>query len=186
MQVNHEKEFHTTITKDLYELLLSKYDFDYSLNIVNTYFSLIDTRYMLRLRSTNESEFELTLKINNENENLELNISLTQDEYLAIKDDPTLVNKYMNEYFKKYQINLKNIKIIGDLRCFRYEKRYKDYLLVVDKNSYNNFIDYDIEVESDDINYSKEIIIKIFSELHYINPLNIDSKSKRFLKSFNK
>lgn len=186
MQVNHEKEFHTLINKELYTKLISTYHFDRELNITNVYFSLLNKNYMLRMRSTNDKEFELTLKITSEKENIEHNQSLTKEEYLAIKKDPSLINGDILKDLKNIQFNIKNLKIIGELHCFRLEKDFNDHLLVLDKNEYNGVVDYDIEIESNDKDFSKQLIIKIFNEHNYTCPLNIDSKSKRFINTLNK
>ena len=118
------------------------------LNIENIYLDnqeqfIYKTRKMLRIRTTNGTDKELTLKIKNpDNSNIEINETL---------DNHPLIDKELNNKFSEY-------KEVARLLTERYEAKYPDYLLVIDKNEYHGITDYDLEIEAKNQPKAKEII----------------------------
>ena len=104
---------------------------------------IYNNKMMLRIRNINKKDEELTLKIKKE-DNTTLEINETR------KHHPT-IDKYLEGKLEDY-------KEVSHLVTYRIEVKYKDYLLVIDKNEYHGVTDYDIEVEADSQEKALEVI----------------------------
>ena len=109
---------------------------------------IYSNKMMLRIRIINNQEKELTLKIKNpDNSTVEINETVERH----------------HEIDKRLPGALSDYKEIARLITNRIEVQYKDYLFVIDKNTYHGVIDYDLEVET--TNQQKAIdIIKQYCE----------------------
>ena len=53
---------------------------------------------------------------------------------------------------------IKSIQFVGKIRTYRFEVFHKEYTIVLDKNEYENIVDYNLEIESDSEAKSIEIM----------------------------
>ena len=102
----------------------------------------------LRLRTINDIKSELTLKIKGENGDDEIN------DYLNGKEAELLIKSNIFPYgevrnrLKLLPYSLDKYHNVATLFNRRLEIEFDDYLLVIDKNTYGEVVDYNIEIES--------------------------------------
>lgn len=193
MSTVKEYEARTFITEEKYFELASefikKYKFFPILSIHNVYFETdnLDLRskgIMLRLRRTYGKGCEFTLKIKGDAGDTEVTDNLTKhQEHILLKK-----NHFPDGDVKRYLVsnglNPLNIKIIAELYTKRMEVNIDDYQYVLDKNTYGETVDYDLEVESKISLEHAEKVIKEFCEAHSISiTANYKSKSRRAINS---
>ena len=70
------------------------------------------------------------------------------------------------------------MKIITSLTTERIEIEYKNNLLAVDKNTYGNNVDYEVEVESTSMSGAEETLKSILEECE-IKDFSFNKKSKQ-------
>lgn len=151
---------------------------------INHYFDnesryLTEHHMVLRLRNISEKENELTLKIKGENGDLEINYPLTLNQV-----DKILVNlefpkcEIIDELIKR-GIDISSLKLITILKTERLEFYYPEYTFVVDKNYYNNKVDFNLEVESDSKNAAISYLKSIIPEFGVEYKKDYISKSRR-------
>lgn len=129
------------------------------------------TKKMLRIRNINQSRQELTLKIGQpDGSNLEINETL---------ENHPLIDQKLNNQFGCYKEVLR-------LVTHRVEIKMDDYLLVIDKNEYNNIIDYNIEIEANSQQKAQEIIKKYCEKYNLTYKENCPTKSQRAFDSYYK
>ena len=129
------------------------------------------TKKMLRIRNTNHKKQELTLKIGQpDGSNLEINETL---------DKHPLIDQKLNNQFGCYKEVLR-------LVTHRIEIQMDDYLLVIDKNEYNNITDYNIEIEAKSQQKAQEIIKNYCKKYNLIYKENCPTKSQRAFDSYYK
>ena len=125
------------------------------------------TKKMLRIRNINGSFQELTLKIKNpDGSNREINETL--------KCHP-VIDKQLSNQFETYH---PTTKLLTD----RIEVQYDEYLLVIDKNEYEDIIDFDIEIEAKSQQKALEVIQKYCGKYHLKYDENYHTKSHRAFK----
>lgn len=109
---------------------------------------IVHHEMVLRIRVIDEKEKELTLKIKGEKGDKEVTTSLDDKQYQSLlKGEVSFPCNVADELINK-GLDLSKIKVITTLITERIEFIYDEYLLVIDKNYYNDIIDFDIEVES--------------------------------------
>lgn len=159
------------------------------LTLLNYYFdddnySLTKNNCVLRLRFKNNKSPVLTLKIQQDaNKCLEISEKLTHI------DVENLLNKNVlpkNIIIKLQQLGFipYNLKTKGKLKNQRMEVDFETYLVVIDKNEYNDTIDYDIEIESSDINIAKIEMDKLLKLFNIEKNKDYIVKSKRVMNKF--
>jgi len=138
----------------------------------------------LRCRVINDQFYELTLKQKREKDNLELNFDLNKDEFDLLKTNPyMIVSKYINDMPS-------DIEIIGQLDNIRYE--WEDNgIYALDKSSYFNKIDYEIEYEA--LNYEqkenyeqKDNLVRFLKKYNIEFKENHTTKIQRFIEELKK
>ena len=183
---NIQKEFESRImlTTDEYLNIVSfymkLYPNQHFLQNANYYFDTADlylknTHITLRVRIINDVKSELTLKIKGENGDQELNDDLSfKDAELLIKESKFPDGNVKN-YLLKLPCPLESYKNIVTLYNRRLEIEYDDHLLVIDKNTYNDIIDYNLEIEvNDDIKHANEVLNK------YIEKFNLSLSKQKY------
>lgn len=185
MSKNIEIEKRVMLTEEQYNDLL-RYALTYKsrkeMVLENHYFddedlSLRNAHHMLRIRSINGDEFELTLKVKGDKGDLEINEPLNKYEVDNLKRKLVIDNEEINNIIKN-DTN-KKIKYITSLKTKRIEIEFDNYLFVLDKNYYSDVIDYDLEIESSDLDVAEETIKKYCSEFHLQYSSSYKSKSRR-------
>ena len=104
----------------------------------------------LRARIINGASSELTLKIKGQNGDDEINDLLTKKEL----DNLIRYNAFPEGSVKQYLLSLSyplsSYHSITTLNNRRLEIKQDNHLLVIDKNSYSDIIDYNLEIEVND------------------------------------
>ena len=174
MYTSLEIEFKSKLTKDQYETLLKKYGLeDKVFKQTNYYFDtpdhkLINNHIILRIREKSYN-IKLTSKTKQEIGTLEKHIVLEHDNaYKMIKEgfDASLIG-----------INEKVINI-ASLTTYRAKTTYKNGTIFLDKNTYFDTTDYEIEFEATEIELGKKEFLE-FLEENNLEYIKIVSKSKR-------
>lgn len=159
-----------------YKNLLKEFANSKPFTLVNEYYddpklTLINNHKMLRVRNLNRKGFELTLKIKGKSGDLEINEKINYNQHYKLKNSIGFPKGEIKEILKD-TLPLENIRYITKLKTIRYERPIDNYLLVLDKNFYNGFVDYDLEVEAK----TKEKALKIIKK--YCTKYNIDYSPK--------
>ena len=169
--INMEYEARVMITEDQYSLVKDFYTkpgkkFHELVNI-NYYYddeklTISNKHEVLRLRTINDVKHELTLKIKGENGDVEITKPLTSFETGAVMNQINISDIEIMNRLREIEVDPANLKLVAKLRTERIEVEEENYLLVIDKNYYNDKIDFNLEVEStsksDAIEYLKQII----------------------------
>lgn len=184
-----EFEERLMLEEDSYHLLMGHYSSlenkKKHLNITNIYFDtpnydILSSHSVLRIRYfDNEENIELTYKIGGKDGDVEITDFLNKEDYKNLIDNSIFPNKEVSKYLAKNHIEIQNVKKITSLRCERLEISFPSCLVVIDKNYYNDIIDYDLEIEAETKLKAKEEILKIANNfsLEYKNVYL--SKSRR-------
>ncbi len=136
---------------------------------------------MLRVREL-EDRFVLTLKVPNEAHII--------TEYHQILDESVLEKTNIDEsdlgadiinVLKERNIDTNALKIQGQLETIRYERTYKNGLLMLDESQYFGETDYELEYEAKNVSDGKVVFNEILD--HYdIQRTEEVVKSERFYK----
>ena len=132
--------------------------------------TVLNSSSMLRIRRIDNKKEELTLKIKQENGDLEINETL--------ENHPT-IDKYLSVPFS-------SLKPITTLKTTRVEIDIDDYMVVIDMNTYNGIIDFDLEIEAKTQERAKEIILSICEKYKIEYKNAYPSKSRRAFASIKK
>ncbi len=181
--INIEYEARAMISESQYHAILR----DLPVNVnkttnTNNYFDyedlfLTNHHMVLRTRNINENKYELTLKIKGKDGDIEHNLLLDYKDYVSINENILIPNSEIKDKLLENNIELKRLKKITTLVTERIEFKLDKALIVIDKNSYNNKIDYNVEVESD----SKESAIKYLDQ--YFAKYGVKHKKGYIFKS---
>ena len=185
MNKNIEIEKRVMLSKEQYDALLkyaSNYQDRKTLKLINHYFddedlSLRKAHHMLRIRNINNSEYELTLKVKGGNGDLEINEPISCDEVSRLIKHFDNNNKEIKDRIRK--VTQKEIKYITSLETNRIEIEFTNYLFVLDENKYSGVIDYDLEIEANDLGTANEVIEKYCTQFGMQYDPKYCSKSRR-------
>lgn len=164
--INIEYEARAMISESQYHAILRDLPVNVNKTVnTNNYFDyedlfLTNHHMVLRTRSISENKYELTLKIKGEDGDIEHNLLLRYKDYVSINENILIPDSEVKDKLLENNIELKRLKKITTLVTERIEFKLDKALIVIDKNSYNNKIDYNVEVESD----SKESAIKYLDQ----------------------
>ena len=184
--INLEYEERVMITENQYSQIVEEYSKYEQKKIVNTnyYFDyedlqLTNSGMVLRARNIDDQIFELTLKIKQENGDIEVNHPLTSNEFLDIIKNEEIPDSEVLVLLNSKNIDLDRIKLITSLKTERIEIEFPEYLFVIDKNYYNNKVDFNLEVESTSKKDAKTYLNQIISQFGIENKKDYISKSRR-------
>ncbi len=186
--INMEYEARAMISSEQYinilkEFKSSKYSYEELVN-VNNYFdyedlTLTNNHIVLRTRDINSKEFELTIKIKGENGDTEINLPLDKNTYININLNVEIPDSKIKDQLLSLNINLNKLKLITSLKTERLEIKVDNGLLVLDKNTYNNKVDYNVEVESNSKENAIIFLNNFFSKFGVTYKKGYISKSRR-------
>ena len=119
----------------------------------NYYFDTADlylrSQHMtLRVRTINDVKSELTLKIKGANGDDEITDGLTQQETEQVINQSIFPYGQVRNRLMMLPYSLDKYHLIATLYNRRLEVEFDDYTLVVDKNTYGDVVDYNLEIES--------------------------------------
>lgn len=132
----------------------------------------------LRIRKQLSSPcYDLTLKIEDKDKVIELHQQLSKGSFMKMKKSSFFPEGEIKDYLQKHHIDICTIRYYGYLYTNRIEVKIEDYLVVLDKNIYNNIIDYNLEIEAES-EYSAQLILN-----DYINLFSLSMKDKNRSKT---
>ena len=147
---------------------------------VNVYFDTDDlylrkNHITLRVRIVNDVMCELTLKKSGNNGDDEINDTINLSQTDAILKGGYFPEGNVKNYLLSLSYPLSEYHQIVTLYNRRLEIKYDDHLLVIDKNTYSDIVDYNLEIETEkDIALSKEILEK------YIKKFNLSLQMQKY------
>ena len=186
--INMEYEARVMINEEQYlnvkNYYLSRYKNAEIITNENTYFDtkdlyLTEHHMVLRLRKINDDKHELTLKIQEEKGCLEINHDLTLNELDNLLNCNQLCGNEILTKLLEVGVNPNDIKLITTLKTDRVEIPFEKYLLVIDKNYYNEKVDFNLEVESTSKNNAENYLFLIISQFGIKYKKDYISKSRR-------
>ena len=173
--VNAQKEFETRllISEEQYFFIVTYYmniqPNKHFLQNANHYFDTDDlflrNQHMtLRVRIINDVKSELTLKIKGENGDDEITDGLTPKEQELLLEQNIFPYGQVRNRLMLLPYSLDKYHRIASLYNRRLEIEQEDHTLVIDKNSYGDIVDYNLEIESKiGIDHAKDLL-KMYAE----------------------
>lgn len=205
MRVETEREFKFQLTKeDFYKLQDYIESLGYKksevVNQVNYYidtenFSLRNSGTTLRVRHFIDNDtYELTAKVKNDNgeedNDLKVKEEITIDISKSCAED-ILKNNNMREYIYLFEdkaelFNNKKLVVLGSLSTERTNYFIReDAMLSFDKSKYFNKEDYEIELETINVDEDRAFLNDVFEKAQVAAFEENKSKVKRFIEEFN-
>ena len=141
----------------------------------NTYFDTEDlylrkNHITFRLRTINDIKSELTIKIKGKNGDDEINDSLNTQEAQLVLKSRVFPDGDVKNFLLTLPYTFDAYKEITTLYNVRLEIEEKDHLLVIDKNTYNDIIDYNLEIETKDgIESARRILDYYIEQFSLVN-----------------
>lgn len=138
--------------------------------------SLRKRHITFRIRTINNAKAKLTLKIKGNNGDEEINDDITFKEMDTILKSKVFPNGNVKSILLTFSTPLSSYENILVLYNRRLEIDFDNHLLVIDKNEYNDIIDYNLEVESkDDISLARKILND------YIKNFNLSLGNEKYI-----
>ncbi len=135
----------------------------------------------LRIR-IDEKTISLTLKeVLNDNQSIEHTQEITQDEIDMLNKTYTLPEGEVLDYLKEKELDNLLFINVGEIKTRRLEipSEEGDIKIVLDKNEYNEKIDYDIEVEAPTLEVAEKALRYFSQKFHFKISKNYISKHDR-------
>jgi uncharacterized protein YjbK len=192
MSIHLEIEAKILVSEADFELLIKKLNLSDDLKVYQTNYyidnpenSLRKFGFGLRIRELNHT-FTLTLKSPMAEGVLEKNQVLTKAEYLNFKDHGVFPKGLVKNFLDIVDFNTNSLRIITSLSTERIDTNFEDRHICLDKNTYNGFVDFEIESEESSIQLASETLQKLctFADIPYVE--NKISKHSRAFNSFKK
>lgn len=136
----------------------------------------------LRIREK-DNLYEFTLKAPLSEGLLEKTIILSDDEFFEILNGQNRMNSVF-DFLLMLGFDINNIHVLSKLTTHRYECEYKNGILCVDKNFYDNKVDYELEFEHNSMNHALEGLKQFCEECGINHPFNKISKHQRAMQEY--
>ena len=121
----------------------------------------------LRMRVINDLSSELTIKIKGNDGDTEINDPLNLNQFNMLKDHNIFPDGEVKKYLITLPYPLANYKQVAVLYNRRLEIENEDHLLVIDKNTYGDVVDYNLEIEAkDNIETAKKYLKEYIEKFH--------------------
>lgn len=205
MRVETEREFKSQLTKeDFYKLQDYIESLGYKkievVNQVNYYidtenFSLRNSGTTLRVRHfIDDDTYELTAKVKNDNGEEDNDLKVKEEVTIDISKNcakDILKNNNMREYIYLFEdkaelFNNKKLVVLGSLSTERTNYFIReDAMLSFDKSKYFDKEDYEIELETVNVDEDRAFLKDIFNKAEVTVFEENKSKVKRFIEEFN-
>ena len=125
-----------------------------------------------RLRIINDISSELTIKIKGKNGDTEINDKLNIAQYNLLKNNNIFPDGEVKKYLSTLPYSINEYKVITTLFNRRLEIEFDDHLLVIDKNTYSDIVDYNLEIETKDNIESAQRHLKKYIEKFHLSLIN--------------
>ena len=193
MSSNIEIEAKVLLLKDEYEKIIEKLNLSKYRKIKQTN-HYIDTpdRYLkkngiaLRIREKDE-EFELTLKTPLSEGLLEKNENISWRDFEKLEENNFFPEGNIKKFLSILGVKVEDLRVLTSLCTERISVEYEGCEIALDKNTYSDIIDYELEVESSSMDRAKEEVRSILSECNIEGfSFNKVSKQARALNALEK
>ena len=168
-----EKEAKMLLTEEEFKVLITKKPF--KLISQDNYYFMDDDNHMFRFRKIKDGPL-----IFNHKEKID---GITY-EYEKEVEDTSLDNPYIKDVLKEY--NIADFKYIGTLHIDRYLFKADKGEICLDKNLYNNHLDYEFEYELYNPEDEFDEGISFLKEINLDYKRNGRGKFRRFLNTLEK
>ena len=125
-----------------------------------------------RLRIIDEVSSELTIKIKGKEGDVEINDKLNIAQFNVLINQNIFPDGEVKKYLTSLPYSISEYKKITTLFNRRLEIEFDDHLLVVDKNSYSDIIDYNLEIETKDNIESANNLLKEYIKKFHLSLIN--------------
>ncbi len=170
MSNNIEIEAKVLITKEQYELLIRKLSDRHFEHFVQTNYyidsetgTLHNFGFVMRIRK--KDIYTLTLKTPLAEGLLEKNQVISKEDYSALASKKAFPEGEIKRFLELLGIDVSTLLIRTSLTTDRIELDYADGVLCLDKSTYNNQIDYEIELEETSMENAKNTIIELCEKM---------------------
>ena len=137
---------------------------------------LRDQHMTLRVRIINDVKSELTLKIKGDNGDEEITDGLAPKEQELLLEQNIFPYGQVRNRLMLLPYSLDKYHRIASLYNRRLEIEYEDHTLVIDKNTYGDIVDYNLEVESKiGIKHAKDTLKE------YIEKFNLTVSKEKYV-----
>ena len=134
---------------------------------------------VLRIREIDDIEKELTLKIKGEKGDIEITHQIKDEQEYQELLKGKITDKEIIKEIELRGGNVSTLKVVATLITERMEVPFFTHLLVIDKNYYNDKIDYNLEVESTSRIEADKYLKVLTSEYNIEYKEDYISKSRR-------
>lgn len=186
--IKTQKEYETRLmlTEEQYFFIVTYYmniqPNKHFLQITNHYYDTDelnltkDQRMTLRVRIINDVKSELTLKIKGEDGDEEVTDGLSPKEQELLLEQNIFPYGQVRNRLMLLPYPLNKYHRITSLFNRRLEIEFEDHILVVDKNTYEDEVDYNLEIESSvGIVHAKELLKE------YANKFNLTLSKEKYI-----
>lgn len=193
MSSNIEIEAKVLLLKDEYETIIEKLNLSRYRKIRQTN-HYIDTpdRFLkkngiaLRIREK-EEDFELTLKTPLSEGLLEKNESISWRDFENLNQKHVFPEGNIKKFLSILGVNVEELKILTSLCTERISVDYETFGLALDKNTYSDIVDYELEIESSSMEHAQEEMENILKSCNITSfSFNQVSKQARALNALKK
>lgn len=125
-----------------------------------------------RHRIINDVSSELTIKIKGKDGDTEINDKLNIAQYNLLLNKNIFPDGEVKKYLSSLPYPINEYKVIATLYNRRLEIEYEDHLLVIDKNSYGDIVDYNLEIEAKDNIDTAHKKLKEYIEKFHLSIIN--------------
>lgn len=138
----------------------------------------------LRIREKDGS-YTMTLKAPMAEGLLEKDETLSKDQFNAFLKRNVFPELGIEDFIRMIGVNPADLKIKTSLKTHRVEVNHDDntYEFAIDKNEYNNTVDYELEMAGPSLNKAKEMLKAICNETNTFYKDNLKSKETRALET---
>ena len=188
-----EIEAKALLLKDEYETIIEKLNLSKYRKIKQTN-HYIDTpdRFLkkngiaLRIREKEES-FELTLKTPLSEGLLEKNENISWRDFENLSEKHVFPDGNIKNFLSILGVKVADLKILTSLCTERIHVDYETFGLALDKNTYSNIVDYELEIESSSMDHAQDEMKSILNSCGITSfTFNKVSKQARALNALKK
>lgn len=189
MSTNIEIEVKVLLEKDDFAKVLERMETEKSKRLTQTnHYIDSDTfalrRYGMALRIRETEDFVLTLKTPLAEGLLEKNQSISWKEYEVFLAKSVFPEGPIAHFLESLGIRVDTLRILTSLTTVRTVIHYKDGILSLDENTYDDYHDFELEMEANSIGDATSLLQEVCETCRVPFILNTRSKQARAMDSF--
>lgn len=138
--------------------------------------------FALRIREK-INHYVLTLKTPLSEGLLEKDQDISKEVYKSFKYENKFPDGSIKNFLLMLGLNVDSLSIVTSLKTERYDIDYNGGLLSLDKNTYNNIIDYEVELEETSLERAQANLKEICEKVNIEYKINHLSKQARAMNS---